>query len=116
MRMPTPRITLHQLLLSYIWPFGLFRDASVGTALERWAAYQYNREQRVYLPVYAIKWTVLCAVWLTGAVYFELSWKASASLWLRAWYMSAGVLFVGSLCVLMVIVVHYLYFIRVEPR
>src|SRR5438093_698832 len=83
-RMQPRHVALRCLLWAYIWPFGLFRDASVGTALERWAAYRYNREQRVHLPVYAVKWTVLCAVWLAGAVYFELSWKSSASLGLWA--------------------------------
>lgn len=47
------------LLYLYLWPFWLFRDASRGTALERAAAYRSNRQQRVYLPLYALKWAVL---------------------------------------------------------
>jgi hypothetical protein len=49
---------VHQLYL-YLWPFWLFRDASRGNLIERAAAYRHNRAQRIYLPGYAIKWTVL---------------------------------------------------------
>ena len=53
----------HQVYL-YLWPFWLFRDASRGTGLERAAAYRHNRAQRIYLPGYALKWTVLTALQL----------------------------------------------------
>jgi hypothetical protein len=49
---------VRQLYL-YLWPFWLFRDASRGNLLERTAAYRHNRAQRIYLPGYALKWTVL---------------------------------------------------------
>lgn len=46
-------------LYLYLWPFWLFRDANRGNLLERAAAYRHNRAQRIYLPGYAIKWSVL---------------------------------------------------------
>lgn len=49
---------VRQLYL-YLWPFWLFRDASRGSLLERAAAYRHNRAQRIYLPGYALKWSVL---------------------------------------------------------
>ena len=48
----------YQLYL-YLWPFWLFRDAHRGNGLERAAAYRHNRAQRIHLPGYALKWTVL---------------------------------------------------------
>jgi hypothetical protein len=47
------------LLYRYLWPFWLFHDASRGNLLERAAAYRHNRERRIHLPGYAVKWSVL---------------------------------------------------------
>jgi hypothetical protein len=49
-------------LYLYLWPFWLFRDANRGNLMERAAAYRHNRAQRVYLPGYALKWTVLMSL------------------------------------------------------
>jgi hypothetical protein len=73
------------LLYLYLWPFWLFRDASRGTALERAAAYRANRQQRVHLPSYAMKWAVLTAV--QGALIALVERGADmlgAMLWLAA--------------------------------
>jgi hypothetical protein len=36
----------------FLWPIGIFRDASKGNPLERAAAYRHNREARGCLPHY----------------------------------------------------------------
>jgi hypothetical protein len=56
------------LLYLYLWPFWLFRDANRGNLVERAAAYRHNRAQRIHLPGYALKWTILMA--LQGACLF----------------------------------------------
>jgi hypothetical protein len=44
------------LLYRYFFFGWLFRDASVGSFLERAAALQFNREKRIYLPTYLRRW------------------------------------------------------------
>lgn len=44
------------VLFRYLWPFWLFKDASSGDRLARAAAYRHNRDMRVYLPGYLMKW------------------------------------------------------------
>ena len=51
-------------LYLYLWPFWLFRDANRGNVLERAAAYRHNRAQRIHLPGYALKWTILTVMQL----------------------------------------------------
>lgn len=74
------------LVYLYLWPFWLFRDAHRGSLMERAAAYRHNRAQRVYLPGYALKWTVLTA--LQGALLAASDHGARGfdlpSLWLSA--------------------------------
>ncbi len=36
----------------FLWPIGVFRDASKGTQFERAAAYRHNRSRRGCLPQY----------------------------------------------------------------
>jgi hypothetical protein len=76
---------LHLLYL-YLWPFWLFRDASRGTMLERAAAYRYNRERRIYLPAYAMKWTVLVVLQTVLILGFEQAASVAgvALLWCAA--------------------------------
>jgi len=55
-------------LYRYLWPFWLFQDVPRGGTLERDLAYQHNREQRVYLPGYIRKWSLItCALLLLTA-------------------------------------------------
>lgn len=44
------------VLFRYLWPFWLFRDAASGDRYTRAAAYRHNRDMRVYLPGYLMKW------------------------------------------------------------
>jgi hypothetical protein len=49
------------LLYRYLWPFACFRDVTRGKRLERQMNYRYNREMRVYLPAFALRWAFLTA-------------------------------------------------------
>src|SRR5262249_44279128 len=44
------------VLFRYLWPFWLFQDAGNGDRFARAAAYRHNRDMRVYLPGYLMKW------------------------------------------------------------
>jgi hypothetical protein len=47
---------LSLVLFRFLWPFWLLKDASNGDRMTRAAAYRHNRDMRVYLPGYLIKW------------------------------------------------------------
>lgn len=51
-----PVAPLAPLLLRYLWPFALFKDAANGDRLTRAAAYRHNRAMRLYLPRYLRRW------------------------------------------------------------
>ena len=55
------------VLFRYLWPFWLFHDASRGDSLSRAAAYRHNRDMRVYLPGYMLKWFFVIGVTLAAA-------------------------------------------------
>jgi hypothetical protein len=45
-------INIIDAIRKFLWPIGVFRDASKGNLLERAAAYRHNREARGCLPHY----------------------------------------------------------------
>jgi len=51
---------------TFLWPVGIFRDASKGNEFERAAAYRHNREACRYLPHY-MRNCLLVAILLAGA-------------------------------------------------
>jgi hypothetical protein len=55
-------------LIDFFWPFGQYRDAAVGTQLERAAAYRYNRQLARSLPTYLNRWLAICCLLLTASV------------------------------------------------
>jgi hypothetical protein len=96
----------YQLYL-YLWPFWLFRDVNRGSLLERAAAWRHNRAQRVHLPGYALKWTVLTA--MQGGVLAGVDQGSRAIddwLWLSA---SLGTTVSVSVCVIAVCVAAWGY-------
>jgi hypothetical protein len=114
--MPPDDIPLSHLLWKYCWPFWLFKDASCGSPFVRAAAYRHNREKRVYLPGYLMKWMCICllAGGLTTA--FEALAAQSGHMKLVFFWMSAGsglVVAFGA-CVLVVTAYVYLYLSRHE--
>ena len=54
-------------LIEYFWPFGHYRNAAVGSELERAAAYRFNRELARGLPVYLNRWLALSCLLLTAS-------------------------------------------------
>ena len=61
---------LARLIFLHLWPFWLFRDASHGSLLARAAAYRHNRNMRVYLPGYLMRWS--CGGFLLLTLSFKL--------------------------------------------
>ena len=45
-------INIFDTIRKFLWPVGVFRDASKGSKLERAAAYRHNRRNRGCLPQY----------------------------------------------------------------
>jgi hypothetical protein len=52
------------VLFRFLWPFWLLKDASNGDRLTRAAAYSHNRDMRIYLPGYLMRWMVSCVATL----------------------------------------------------
>lgn len=55
------------VLIDYFWPFAGYRNADVGTKLERAAAYRYNRERARGLPAYLNRWLALSCLLLSAS-------------------------------------------------
>ncbi|NTV09409.1 MAG: hypothetical protein HGA47_01370 [Zoogloea sp.] len=108
---------LGRLLFRYWWPFWLFRDASRGDLFARAAAYRYNREQRIYLPGYLLRWTLMNSLML--ALVHSCQQAASEAggmqtlfTWLAA---GSGLLFAFGCAVVMNMGYVYLYLSRHAP-
>ena len=67
-----------QVLLRYLWPFWLFRNAATGDRHAQAAAYRHNRMMRVHLPGYLMKW--VCSSVLTLALTLMLDSLSTHSL------------------------------------
>lgn len=103
------------VLVRYVWPFWLFRDASRGDRLTRAAAYRHNRAMRVYLPGYLVKWLLNAGVVLGLTAAMEsASESASAPNVLLVLTALCGTLFACSVCLLFVTAYLYLYLSRNE--
>lgn len=103
-----------QVLFRYLWPFWLFEDASRGDGHARAAAYRHNRDMRVHLPGYLMKWMLSSALALAVASGFGSLSSAGAvdvfALMAAGW----GVLFACSVSVLFVTAYIYVYLSRNE--
>jgi hypothetical protein len=55
------------VVIDYFWPFGRYRNAGVGSELERAAAYRYNRQLARGLPAYLNRWVALSCLLLTAS-------------------------------------------------
>ncbi len=100
-----------QILFRYLWPFWLFRNASTGDRLARAAAYSHNRQMRIYLPGYLLKWSCNCvlAFGLT-ALLDSRSMQAPGILSVMA--AGAGILFTCGVTILFMTGYIYLYLSR----
>jgi hypothetical protein len=103
---------LAQVLIRYLWPFWLFQDASRGDCYARAAAYRHNREMRVHLPGYLMKWILTSVIALAIAAEFgSLSTDGTVdvfALMAAGW----GVVFACSVSVLFVTAYIYVYLSR----
>lgn len=104
------------VLFRFLWPFWLFRDASRGDRFARAAAYRHNRDMRVYLPGYLMKWLLSSSLvlGLTTAIDSLARSFSPASIVLSCISAACAVAFACSICVLFVTAYIYLYLSRVE--
>jgi hypothetical protein len=51
-----------QRLISYLWPFASYRDATHGSMLERAAALRHNQQLSKSLPTYINRWAMYASV------------------------------------------------------
>lgn len=103
-----------QVLFRYLWPFWLFRDAASGDRLVRAAAYRHNRDMRIYLPGYLMKWMCSSTLALGLTMGFEsLSTRpAGAPDLFTLMAAGAGMMFACAVTVLFVTAYIYLYLSR----
>ena len=105
---------LSLLLFRFLWPFWLFQDASRGDRFARAAAYRHNRNMRIYLPGYLMKWVVSCA-FVLGLTATVDSLAASFGPGLNLLSLIAAALamiFACGVCVLFITAYIYLYLSR----
>lgn len=94
---------LSQVVFRYVWPFWLFKDATRGDRYARAAAYQHNRDMRIHLPAYLLRWVLVSAATLAGC-------NSVSALLAAGW----GIAFACCLCVLLVTSCIYVYLSRHE--
>jgi len=103
------------VLFRYLWPFWLFRDVTRGDSFARAAAYRHNRDMRVYLPGYLMKWVLNCALALGATAMLEAASDHRHALdAFQVMAAGSGVVFACSVCVLFVTGYVYLYLSRNE--
>jgi len=101
------------VLFRFLWPFWLFQDASSGDRIARAAAYRHNRDMRVYLPGYLMKWLLSCAFVLALTTGIEsLATAAGHSSLLALIVAVCAMAFACGVCVLFVTAYIYLYLSR----
>jgi hypothetical protein len=107
---------LSQVLYRYVWPFWLFKDAARGDRYARAAAYRHNRDMRVHLPGYLMRWLLVSALTLAVASGFSsLSTPHAGAVDVFALLAAgSGIAFACCVCVLFVTSYIYLYLSRHE--
>ena len=107
---------LSQVLYRYVWPFWLLKDATRGDRYARAAAYRHNRDMRVHLPGYLMRWLLVSALTLAVASGFSsLSTPRAGTVDLFALLAAgSGIAFACCDCVLFVTSYIYLYLSRHE--
>lgn len=104
------------VLFRFLWPFWLFRDASHGDRFARAAAYRHNRDMRIYLPGYLMKWLLSSGVVLaltSASDSLAHSFSPTPTM-LSLLGAACGIAFACSVCVLLVTAYIYLYLARHE--
>jgi hypothetical protein len=98
--------TLSQVLYWYIWPFWMFKDVNRGSTMERIAAYRYNRDRRMFLPPYLVKWCLIFCGFVGAIALFDTHGELYSAGALLA--SGTGLLAAWSLVVVMMIFVTWL--------
>lgn len=104
------------VLFRFLWPFWLFRDAGRGDRFARAAAYRHNRDMRVYLPGYLMKWTLSSTLVLALTSGFDSlarSFSPVSSV-LSLITAAFAIVFACSVCILVVTAYLYLYLSKHE--
>ena len=107
---------LSRVLFRYVWPFWLFKDATRGDRYARAAAYRHNRDMRIHLPGYLVRWLLCSAISLAIAGGFS-ALPAPRGGELNVFAVLAagsGIAFACCVCVLFVTSYIYLYLSRHE--
>jgi hypothetical protein len=101
------------VVFRFLWPFWLFQDASRGTHFDRAAAYRHNRDMRIYLPGYLLKWLLSSALIFAVTVGVDsLATQMAQSnvlVWMAA---GCGMMFACGICVLFMTAYIYVYLSR----
>jgi hypothetical protein len=107
---------LSVLLFLLMWPFWLFRDSTRGDRFARAAAYRHNRDMRVHLPGYLMRWSLAAALvfGLMAATESLASSLSYVALPLMLVAVVFGIVFSASICVLFVTAYIYWYLSRNE--
>ena len=106
---------LSQVLYRYVWPFWLLKDATRGDRYARAAAYRHNRDMRVHLPGYLMRWLLVSALTLAVASGFSsLSAPRAGPDLFALLAAGSGIAFACCVCVLFVTSYIYLYLSRHE--
>jgi len=102
------------VLFRYLWPFWLFQDAGSGDRFARAAAYRHNRDMRVYLPRYLMRW--MCSGTFALLLMISLGSLSAHSAGVTDLYSilaaGSGMLFACATCVFFVTAYIYLYLSR----
>lgn len=105
---------LSLVLFRFLWPFWLLKDASSGDRLSRAAAYRHNRDMRIYLPGYLMKWLVSCLLSLGMTMGLGgLAGHGETSI-LTLLAAGSGMAFAGGVCVWVVTAYIYVFLSRHE--
>jgi hypothetical protein len=115
-RSPYDDMPFSHVLFRYVWPFWLFKDAARGDRYARAAAYRHNRDMRIHLPGYLMRWALVSAATFGFASGFG-SLPAPHAGTVNVFAVLAagwGIAFACCLCVLMVTSCIYLYLSRHE--
>ena len=102
------------VLFRYLWPFWLFRDASSGDRMARAAAYRHNRDMRVYLPGYLMKWMFSSSAALATTMMLDsfATHDVGALGFVTLLAAGSSMIFACGLCILAVIAYIYFYLSR----
>src|SRR5688572_4499400 len=104
---------LSLILFRFLWPFWLFHDASSGDRYARAAAYRHNRDMRVYLPGYLMKWMLSCTLILAVASGLDSLARSLGGVSILSLIAAAcAMMFACGVCVLFVTAYIYLYLSR----